>query len=253
MTSHSTKVVDISAIALAVLFGVGSLVFFVGRPLGALSLLHPSWSEASVLGWDALLSGVFFLQHSGMNRQPFRTWLSRSVVPRYHGAIYSIASGVALLLVVAAWQTSGTNVVALQGWGRLGAQCATIVAFCIFILSAMSLLTFDPLGLGPITARLRNRTFTPTPLVVRGPYRWVRHPLYSCVIVMLWTVPEVTTDRLLFNVLWTAWIVIGTVLEERDLAREFGDGYREYQQRVPMLVPRFVRPNARSLPAHAAE
>jgi hypothetical protein len=77
MTSRSSKVVDISAIALAVLFGVGSVIFFVGRPLGALSLLHTDWSESSLLCWDALLSVVFFVQHSGMNRQPFRAWLSR--------------------------------------------------------------------------------------------------------------------------------------------------------------------------------
>jgi len=33
------------------------------------------------------------------------------------------------------------------------------------------------------------------------------------------------------------WIVIGTVLEERDLVAEFGESYREYQSAVPMLVP----------------
>ena len=75
------------------------------------------------------------------------------------------------------------------------------------------------------------------PLAIRGPYRWVRHPLYSLFVVMLWTFPDLTADRLLFNVLFTAWIVLGSVLEERDLAREFGDPYRTYQSQVPMLVP----------------
>ena len=44
-------------------------------------------------------------------------------------------------------------------------------------------------------------------------------------------------DRLLFNFLWTVWIVIGSYLEEIDLIAEFGDAYRDYQKRVPMLVP----------------
>jgi protein-S-isoprenylcysteine O-methyltransferase Ste14 len=44
-------------------------------------------------------------------------------------------------------------------------------------------------------------------------------------------------DRLLFNLLWTIWIVIGSYFEEKDLIAEFGDAYREYQKRVPMLVP----------------
>ena len=46
-----------------------------------------------------------------------------------------------------------------------------------------------------------------------------------------------TADRLLLNGLFTAWIVVGALLEERDLVREFGEAYRGYQRRVPMLVP----------------
>ena len=67
--------------------------------------------------------------------------------------------------------------------------------------------------------------------------------MYLVVLLMIWGYPELTIDRLLFNVLWTLWIVVGTVLEERDLCDEFGDDYREYQRSVPMLVPlRLPRP-----------
>jgi hypothetical protein len=55
--------------------------------------------------------------------------------------------------------------------------------------------------------------------------------------MLIWTSPDVTAERLLFNVLWTAWVIIGTLLEERDLVAEFGGEFREYQRRVPMLVP----------------
>lgn len=41
----------------------------------------------------------------------------------------------------------------------------------------------------------------------------------------------------LFNVLWTAWIIVGTRLEERDLVADFGPTYREFQASVPMLIP----------------
>jgi protein-S-isoprenylcysteine O-methyltransferase Ste14 len=73
--------------------------------------------------------------------------------------------------------------------------------------------------------------------VVRGAYRWVRHPFYACILVLVWSCPELTADRLVFNLLWTAWIVLGAALEERDLAADFGDAYRRYRRRVPMLVP----------------
>jgi protein-S-isoprenylcysteine O-methyltransferase Ste14 len=43
-------------------------------------------------------------------------------------------------------------------------------------------------------------------------------------------------DRLLFNLLWTVWMVIGSYLEKIDLVAEFGDAYQEYQEKVPMLI-----------------
>lgn len=49
--------------------------------------------------------------------------------------------------------------------------------------------------------------------------------------------PSTCSDRLLFNVLWTSWIILGSYLEERDLVAEFGERYRAYQQTVPMLLP----------------
>jgi protein-S-isoprenylcysteine O-methyltransferase Ste14 len=61
-------------------------------------------------------------------------------------------------------------------------------------------------------------------------------------ILMIWSCPNLTIDRLLFNVLWTLWIVIGSIFEERDLIAEFGDTYREYQKQVPMLIPRWIWP-----------
>ena len=45
------------------------------------------------------------------------------------------------------------------------------------------------------------------------------------------------TIILVTNLVLTAYFVIGAILEERKLVAEFGEEYREYQKRVPMLVP----------------
>jgi protein-S-isoprenylcysteine O-methyltransferase Ste14 len=96
---------------------------------------------------------------------------------------------------------------------------------------------FDPLGIKSIQRRLLGKESKPLPLTAKGPYRWVRHPLYFFMLLMIWSSPNLTMDRLLFNILWTVWIVIGTTLEERDLVYDFGQPYRDYQVQVPMIVP----------------
>jgi protein-S-isoprenylcysteine O-methyltransferase Ste14 len=77
--------------------------------------------------------------------------------------------------------------------------------------------------------------------VAQGPYRYVRHPLYLFMLLLIWSAPRLSTDQLLFDVLWTAWIVVGTKLEERDLLADFGQTYRQYQKSVPMLIPSLRR------------
>jgi protein-S-isoprenylcysteine O-methyltransferase Ste14 len=39
------------------------------------------------------------------------------------------------------------------------------------------------------------------------------------------------------NAVLTAYVIIGTMLEERKLVLEFGDSYVRYQKEVPMLIP----------------
>ena len=253
MAYRLAKAFDVSAIGLAIVCGIGSLIFFALFPLGSLAILRAPWSEPWLLCWDALLSFAFFLQHSGMNRRRFRAWLSRRLAPRYHGALYSVASGAVLTLVVAFWQPSATHLLVLHGNARFFARALGALALVIFIWSAFALLTFDPLGLRPIKAHLDGRTCETPRFVVKGPYEWVRHPLYACAIAMIWTWPEMTADRLVFNLLWTIWICVGACLEEGDLASDFGDAYREYRLRVPMLIPWRGRAAYQSVPATTAK
>ena len=213
---------------------VAFVVFLYAGPLWAINL---DLSPVAVLATNAGLSLLFFAQHSGMVRQSFRRWLARSVPEHYVGAIYSIFSGIALLAVVLLWQETELVIANVTGIGWWILRLLFVLAVAGIIWGALALRGFDSLGLRPILNRFRTNTAKPATLVVRGPYRWVRHPLYFFMLLMIWSYPVLTMDRALFNVLWTLWIIFGSVLEERDLVGEFGDRYREYQRNVPMLIP----------------
>jgi protein-S-isoprenylcysteine O-methyltransferase Ste14 len=94
---------------------------------------------------------------------------------------------------------------------------------------------FDPASIKGTLDYRKGRKPRSVAFTVRGPYQWVRHPLYLFMLVMIWSCPNLTTDRLLFNILWSVWIFFGTILEERDLVEQFGGAYRDYQLKVPML------------------
>lgn len=68
----------------------------------------------------------------------------------------------------------------------------------------------------------------------------IRHPMYLALIIFLWSQTFKLIDVLL-NVLLTAYVIIGTKLEEKKLVLEFGDSYLKYQKEVPMIIP-FTKP-----------
>lgn len=217
--------------AIAGILGAGSLALF-GLFLwtGAFGVIDLPMA----LAWDAALCLLFFLQHSGMVRRSFRARLNRFLPEYSHGAVYAVASGAALLLLVGLWQPSPVTLYTVQGAGRWLLGAVLLLSLAGVLWGIASLREFDAFGI----QALLSRQLRPSKLTIKGPYRLVRHPFYCCAIVALWAAPVLSLDRLLLNILFTAWIVFGATLEERDLRRAFGEDYQAYQRAVPMLFPR---------------
>jgi protein-S-isoprenylcysteine O-methyltransferase Ste14 len=222
----------------AIFVGGGSMLLFgVFLFFGPFQVVHMGWSEPVTLAGDGLLSLVFFGQHSSMLRRGIRGQLTRVIPAHYLGAFYAISSGVVLTAVVVLWQPAAPLLYAFEGILRWLVRGLFLLGMAGMAWGAVALGAFDPLGLAPLRARGPDEPVPAPKLVIQGAYRWVRHPLYLFSIVMIWSNPDVTADRLLFDVLWTAWIYGATFLEEADLVAEFGEAYRDYQRRVPRLIP----------------
>jgi protein-S-isoprenylcysteine O-methyltransferase Ste14 len=122
------------------------------------------------------------------------------------------------------------------------------------LLAALGGLVLIAAGLG-LFAASRSRFITdgrgtlapwdpPQALVIRGPYRYVRNPMISGVVLVLF-------GEALFllsgpHLTWTlVFLAINAIyiplLEEPLLALRFGDAYRDYCRHVPRLLPR-LRP-----------
>ncbi len=75
------------------------------------------------------------------------------------------------------------------------------------------------------------------PFRCSGILRYVRHPWYSGGIALLWALGPITDAGMLGKSILTAYLIIGTLLEERKLRNELGTVYEHYCRQVPMLIP----------------
>lgn len=211
------------------------LMFFTF--VGSLNLVDLELGEYAALLLNSLLSIGFFIQHSGMIRKSFQSWSVQFIEKKYQGALFTISSSIALLLLIVFWQKSCYTIASAHDSLRWILRAVYVVSIFGLFWGIRSLGSFNLFGLDPILQGIKGASAKSIRLRVRGAYRWVRHPLYLFCILTIWSCPDLTADRLLFNLLWTIWIIVGTILEERDLVELFGEDYRVYQTQVPMLIP----------------
>jgi methanethiol S-methyltransferase len=119
-------------------------------------------------------------------------------------------------------------------WGWL-TDAAALAAIAGFIATYRIYDTGEFLGISQLrkaSAALDDQA----PMCVSWAHRFVRHPWYFLGLVVIWT-REMNAALLVSAVILTLYVLIGSRLEERKLVSLYGEQYRDYQQRVPGLIP----------------
>lgn len=93
------------------------------------------------------------------------------------------------------------------------------------------------LGFSGLASLLSKRPSGEERLTTNGFYRYTRHPLYLFALIMLWLLPVVSWNILALVIGVTVYTLIGSLLEERRLAQQFGQEYADYKKRTPWLIP----------------
>jgi protein-S-isoprenylcysteine O-methyltransferase Ste14 len=234
---------------IAFLYGVAAYVVFFVTFLYAIGfvadLVVPKSIDTGTMRPPALavvvnliLMSVFALQHSVMARKQFKQWWTRFVPASVERTTYVLLSSLALVLLF--WQWCPMPAVVWQVGDPTIAIAITSLSFIgwLIVLTSTFLINhFELFGLQQVASHLAGRA-APAPRF-RTPlyYQFVRHPIYLGFIIAFWAAPTMTEGHLLFAAVTSTYIVVGALLEERDLVEMFGDDYRRYKQRVSMLVP----------------
>ena len=157
---------------------------------------------------------------------------------RYHRLVYNGVAVFTLLPVVLYTTSLQTHpLFCWQGYWR-GIQFLLI--FIPFLLFLSGSRYYDALSfLGVRQLRQSNSCIGMTEnceLETTGLLGIVRHPWYTGGMMIVWA-RDIDISAIVTNLIITVYFIVGTVLEERRLSIEFGEGYKEYQKRVSMFFP----------------
>lgn len=192
------------------------------------------WISAIIV--VAAFSGYSVL-HSILASRWAKDWAKRQVgekaASRGYRFMFNVVGVVTLLpvLVLVAWLPD-QPLYEIPGWLKplfLAGQGVGVLV----LASALSMTdALDFAGL-----RQLGELASEPKLVTGGVYAWMRHPLYTGSLLVLWLLPAMSLNWFALTLAITIYFVIGAQFEERKLERYFGQAYRAYKLRTSMFIP----------------
>ena len=183
--------------------------------------------------------GLFGIQHTIMARPAFKRWFTRFVPAAVERSIFVAVTCAILIGMVVFWRPIPGVVWHVEGVAAGLLYAVSGLGWGIVLLSTYLIDHYELFGVKQVIAYARGREVVQPQFVERFLYRFTRHPLMFGFLVAFWATPHMTFGHLLFASVTTAYIVVALFIEERTLVELHGDAYRNYQQRVPKLIPGF--------------
>jgi protein-S-isoprenylcysteine O-methyltransferase Ste14 len=238
---------------IAAVYGVISYIVFLASFLYAIGFVGnvgvpksidsgPVGALPAALFVNLALLGLFAVQHSVMARPGFKAVWTRIVPRSVERSTYVLISSLLLALIIWKWQVIPAVVWDVSSPALKGVLVALFwLGWLILLLSTFMINHFDLFGLRQVYLRMRGVEYTPLSFTQRALYKFVRHPIMLGFVIAFWATPHMSLGHLVFSLATTGYILVGILLEERDLMKYHGDEYGTYRARVPMLFPTGVK------------
>lgn len=231
------------------LYGVIAYVSFLGVFLYAIgfvgNLLVPKSIDSGPEGpfgmslvTNAVLLGIFALQHSIMARPAFKSRWAALIPASVERNTYVLFTNIVLCLIFRFWQPMTGEI-----WSVENANAQAVLqglfwfGWLLVLVSTFMINHFDLFGLRQAWFNLQGREYEPLGFRTTALYNFIRHPIQTGFLIAFWATPDMTAGHLLFSIMTTDYVLVALQLEERDLVGEFGEQYQTYRRQVSMLLP----------------
>jgi methanethiol S-methyltransferase len=156
-------------------------------------------------------------------------------IPRYYRLVYSAGSLVFLFFLLQ-YQIKEKETVLFKENQALQIASIMLILVGLAIMLSSAYRYFIPVtGLSIFTKRKTGEL-----LAESGIHGIIRHPLYAGTLLFIWGLFLMFAfpGTLITCSIITIYTYIGIKYEEKKLLLQFGEQYRNYRRRVPMIIPK---------------
>ena len=190
----------------------------------------------------SLLWTAYCIVHSALISVPVTDCLRRVLGGRYRFYrlffnIFSVATLVPLLMYSRSARFATEPLFTWEGTLRVVQPLLIALVALLAVAAARHYSMLHYFGIKQILqGRAGNAMTDSGELDSSGILGIIRHPWYLAVFILLWA-QDLNLAKIIINLVLSAYLLIGTLLEERKLVLEFAEQYKLYQRRVSMFIP----------------
>lgn len=159
---------------------------------------------------------------------------------RYYRLLYNGISFITLLpLIVVTHMLNGPVFFSWDGYVIIGRGILLLAALSLFWAGARHYDLHEFMGIRQAkTGEHHTLISEGADIFEGGIFTVTRHPWYLGTLLLIWSVLQnYTLAEFLVGLILSIYLVVGSLLEERKILVVYGDRYRQYQQKVSMLLP----------------